>query len=100
MKSENLKKQFSRLKKQYPQKDWRILQIKDLDFTFCLAACREAKTFSINGSTYKGIIYINMIHDLSNGLNPDALTIELIIDAEEFLKSGNFALMLLKKYEI
>jgi hypothetical protein len=41
-----------------------------------------------------------MIHDLSNGLNPDALTIELIIDAEEFLKSGNFALMLLKKYEI
>lgn len=100
MQDENLKEKFFTLKKQYPQKDWRILQIKDLDFTFCLAACRAAKTFSINGSTYKGIIYVNMIHDLSNGLNPDALTIELIIDVEEFLKSGNFALMLLKKYEI
>ncbi|MDO5009156.1 MAG: hypothetical protein Q4E15_09685 [Lactobacillus johnsonii] len=100
MQDENLKEKCSTLKKQYPQKDWRILQIKDLDFTFCLAAYRAAKTFSINGSTYKGIIYVNMIHDLSNGLNPDALTIELIIDAEEFLKSGNFALMLLKKYEI
>lgn len=100
MQDENLKEKFFKLKKQYPQKKWRILQLKDLDFTFSLTACKAAKTFSIDGTTYKGIVYLNMIHDLSNGLKSNALTIELIIDAEEFLKSGNFALMLLKKYEI
>lgn len=100
MESEELKKKFLKLKKQYPHKDWRILRLKCLNFTVSLVARRSAKTFAIDGTYYKGIIYVSIIHDLSEGLNPDALTIELIIDKEEFLKSGNFALMLLKKYEV
>lgn len=100
MESEELKKKFLKLKKQYPHKDWRILQLKNLDYTFSLIARRAAKVFSIDGTFYKGIAYINMTHDLSEGLNPKALTVELIIDKDEFLKSGSFALMLLKKYEI
>ena len=100
MRSEDSKKKLFKLKKQYPQKDWRILRLKCLDFTVSLVARQAAKTFSIDGTAYKGIIYMKLVHDLTEGLHPEALTIELIVDKEEFLKSGSFALMLLKKYEI
>ena len=55
MKSDDLEKKIFKLKKQYPHKDWRVLQLKNLDFTFSLTARRTAKAFSIDGTFYKGI---------------------------------------------
>lgn len=100
MQSNDLKRKLFKLKKQYPHKDWRVLQTEALNFTISLTARGAAKTFSIDGSLYKGIIYVNVIHDLSKGLSPKALTLILIVDKDEFLQSGNYALMLLKKCEI
>lgn len=81
--------------KKYPQLDLRALRIEDRDWTFTFSACREAATLTINGHFYKGIMYQRIVHDRSETLDPNSLTVELIVDENEFIKSGALAMLIL-----
>ncbi|MGQ0436771.1 hypothetical protein [Lactobacillus gasseri] len=97
---EQLLKVLAEVQKKYPQRKWRALMIKDNDFTFSVTTRRAAKALSIDGSNYQGIVYLDIKHNSTRGLNPNALTVALIVDEKEFIYSGNLALILIKKYEI
>lgn len=93
--NEELENKLDQLQIKYPQLVLRALRIEDRDWTFTFSACREAATLTINGHFYKGIMYQRIVHDRSETLDPNSLTVELIVDEDEFLKSGALAMLIL-----